>query len=212
MKPTTLRTTFLIEEYFMKLFLLGILVLGFLSTANASANPESNDANFNEEKNHFETIGDMMKAGTTPNPKKISYVGWSGRCFKERKPNEPITAGVIFRMDNSDVGPHLKAKYQVFGYTVINVPANFFADKTYSQITSINFWKESLGTDSRLKTQSDLENSFIAVSIKDGALATRSSYGVASSFKVSGKYLVSEISLGSQTEPYIYQRCYFYTR
>ncbi len=169
----------------MKRLLVGFLTLGTLSAhasmlqVNGPLDATLFEAQVNEEKTHFETLGDLFKAGSLPNVAKISNIAWAGRCFFKDKQNEPTNAGYIFRPKRSDAGPiavNSKA-YEAFSYWKLSEAPNFF-DKMDIE--------EALASVPNVTAQN--------VKLKTNSIEIDLPVSEKSNLKVSGKYLVEEIS------------------
>jgi len=195
----------------MKL-LVGILVLGAMSSAQATMLEMNGpldstlyEAQVNEEKTYFETLGDLFKVGALPNLSKISNIAWAGRCFSKDVQNEPVSAGYIFRQKKGkDVGPigaNSKA-YEAFSYWKIDkeVP-NYFDKMDVEQVFAAIPDLSKYAHDAKIKTNSveiDLQATY------------------KSNLKVSGNYLVEEISgpplvdVGPAGKTTVGVRCYYF--
>lgn len=169
----------------MKKLLIGLLTLGTLSLhastleVNGPLDAIFFKAQVNDEKTYFEKLGDLFKEGTLPKLAKISNIAWSGRCFSHEEPNTPLNGGYIFRKKRtSDVGPlgqNVNA-YEAASYWTLSKAPNHYDNLSIEQILRESTRKFS---DVRLKADS-IE---IAVSASDK-----------SNLKVSGNYLIEEIS------------------
>jgi hypothetical protein len=191
----------------MKKLFLGILVIGSLSTqasmleVNGPLDAKLFEAQVNDEKTYFETLGDLFKVGTIPNLSKISNIAWAGRCFLKGKPNEPTNAGYIFRKKTpSDVGPigASTQSYESLSYWTPNMAPNFYdnlnLEQVYALIPRVSFFDAKIMRDS---IQVDMD------------ATTRSN------LKVSGSYLVEEITApASDSGPIgnvsVALRCYYF--
>ena len=118
----------------MKKLLIGLLAIGTLSAqaslleVNGPLDATLFEAQVNDEKSYFETLGDLFQAGTRPKLSNISNIAWAGRCFSKEKQNVPNNAGYIFREVRNDAGPiavTTKA-YEVFSYWQHAKAPNFF--------------------------------------------------------------------------------------
>jgi hypothetical protein len=190
----------------MKSLLIGLLTLGTLSAhasmlqINGPLDAILFEAQVNDEKTHFETLGDLFKAGTLPNLAKISNIAWAGRCFFKNQQNDPSNAGYVFRAKRSDAGPiaaNSKA-YEAFSYWKLYKAPNFFDKMNIEEaLASVPDVKAK---NVRLKTNS-IEIDVVAPN--------------KSNLKVSGNYLVEEISgpngdVGPIGESTVAVRCYYF--
>lgn len=192
----------------MKNIFIGTLIAITTFGANASMleiNGPLDEAFFNaevqEDKTYFETLGGLYSTGRLPDLKKITNIAWAGRCFTKSEQSDPVNGGYIFRVSRSqDVGPlgRDKVSYEAATYWRPNQPTNFFdylsLNDVYKMITDIKFFNVSLKSDS-------VEISHIANNI--------------SSLRLSGSYLVEEISsvdvgpLG-RAKRSAHLRCYYF--
>ena len=191
----------------MKKLFLGILAIGSLSTqasmleVNGPLDAKLFEAQVNDEKTYFETLGDLFKTGTRPNLTKISNIAWAGRCFSKDKQNDPTNAGYIFREKvTSDVGPigaNLKS-YESLSYWKRGEAPNFFDKLSLEQVYALKLnvtpFDAKIGQDS------------IEISLDS---TTKSN------LKVSGSYLVEAISgtesdVGPVGKVTVGVRCYYF--
>lgn len=172
----------------MKTIIIGLLTLGNIISANASMleinssiEDKLSNAQVEEEKTYFETLGNLFKEGTRPDLSKISNIAWAGRCFRDKKPNDPTNAGYIFRQSRaSDVGP-IGAKnktYEAFTYWRTDKSTDFFDDKSMEQVFAL---------EPNLKSfPAKINSNSIEVRILDT--------NTTSKLKVAGDYLIEELS------------------
>ena len=178
----------------MKLIIVMLLTLGSTFTASASSPVEINgpldqkffNAEVNEEKSFFDTLGELYQQGSVPDISKLLNVAWSGRCFKASAPSTPINSGYQMRvMKLPDVGPigSDTKKFEAATYWDLNKAPNFFDGMPKSEV--VNYVKVN----------------FTEVKIVNKSLSFSDS-----SFRMSNKYIVEE--LGSGTKPSA--RCYYF--
>jgi hypothetical protein len=105
---------------------------------------------------------------------------------------------ILFRAIKPDAGPISGVTHQGMNYSVNKSPANFFDDKTYSQILSPEFWSRVFKSDIK---QSDLDKWFFDVKVVNDAVVGKYNVVISSSLKLSGTYLVEEISRGADAGP-----------
>jgi hypothetical protein len=190
----------------MKNLFFGILTLGSLSAqasmlaVNGPLDATLFEAQVNEEKTHYETLGDLFKRGTLPNLAKISNIAWAGRCFDKKDQNDPTNAGYVFRPKRSDAGPiasNSKA-YEAFSYWNLSEAPNFFDKMDIEEaLASV---PDVPAKNVRLKTNS------IEIDVKAPAK---------SNLKVSGDFLIEEISgpdgdVGPIGKTTVGVRCYYF--
>lgn len=203
----------------MKKILVGLLTIGSLSSSasmleiNGPLDQKFFNAQVKEDKSYFEVLGDMHKTGTIPSLTKLINVAWAGRCFRPENENNPRNGGTVFRAIKKDAGPISKTHYQSFNYDLGDLmPANFFDDKSISQILSTDFWN-NLGLGFDLK-QSDIEKAFNDVIIINDSVFRKYNSTKTSSLKLSEKYLVEEISSSDDAGPIgkskVVERCYYF--
>jgi hypothetical protein len=59
-----------------------------------------------EDKDYYETLGQLYSKGTLPNLCRISHIAWAGRCFTKDMPKKPNAAGLIMKLkEDADLGP-----------------------------------------------------------------------------------------------------------
>jgi len=158
------------------------------------------EAEFSQDKSYFETLGDLFSEGTLPNLSKISNIAWAGRCFLKGNPNDPTNAGYVFRPKRSDAGPIASNSktYEAFSYWKLSKAPNFF-DKMDIE--------EALASMPNVKAQN--------VRLKTNSIEIDVIAPAKSNLKVSGNYLVEEISapdgdvcpVGKTT---VKVRCYYF--
>lgn len=178
----------------MKKILAGFLTVTSAIIANASV------AN---NKNYFNALGEMYKAGGAPSLTEIVNIAWAGRCFKSQDGNIPRNGGYIFRNTKGQI---LDSKYQAMNYDIALKSADFFDDKIFKQISSVDFWN---GLDlGKTLTQSELEQKFFDIDMANGAITGKyNNNNITTSLKQSDKYLVEEISTESSG---VVERCYYF--
>ncbi len=187
----------------MKKLLIGFLAFGAFSAqasmleVNGPLDEKLFEAQVNEEKTYYETLGDLFKTGTLPNFSKISNIAWAGRCFFKKKPNDPHNAGYILRQKISDAGPIALNSYEAFSYWKRHQVPNFFDLMNVEQVFAV---MRPTASDVRVKSDS--------VEISLGG-------NDKSNLKVSGNYLVEEVSgpvndVGSVGKVNISARCYYF--
>lgn len=192
----------------MKKLFLGILAIGSLSTqasmleAYGPLDAKFFEAQVNDEKTHFETLGNLFKAGTKPNLAKISNIAWAGRCFLEEKQNEPTNAGYIFRQKRSDAGPIAATSkaYEAFSYWARDKAPNYFDKMDVEQVFA---------------ALPNLVKASSVPNIKTDSIEIVFSSSDKSNLKVSGNYLVEELigtegDVGPVGKAYAYARCYYF--
>jgi hypothetical protein len=190
---------------FVKKFLLGlILTIGASAHAsmldvNGPLDHKLFDAEINEEKSYFETLGDMFNAGTQPDPEKLVDVLWAGRCFFAKNPNDPTNGAFIFREEVSDVGPirHSTKKYEA---SVSYFPGK--APNYYDNMTLQDAMREG-------------KAGFRKVSSTPSFLVIILPNGVTIELRLSGKYLVVEGRASTDSGPIskpgnVFARCYYF--
>lgn len=187
----------------MKKVFLGILAIGSLS-AQASMLEVNGplDSTFfeaqvnNDEKTYFETLGDLFRTGTRPNLSKISNIAWAGRCFNDKQ-NEPVNAGYIFRQKRIDAGPIAATSkaYEAISYWQLSEAPNYFDKMNLEQVFAA--LPNLKANDARIKTDS------VEVDVQAPEK---------SNLKISGNYLVEEISgpVGPVGKISIGVRCYYF--
>ncbi len=172
-----------------------LLALGATLSANASMFEINGpldailfESEIIENKSHFDTLGDLFKAGTLPNLSKISDIAWSGRCFLQDEPNNPTNAGYIFREKQSDVGPigRNSKSYEALSYWLRTKAPNFFDKLTLDQVLNLPEAKQAKFIDANINSSS------INIGI--------------SNLKSSGSYLVEEVGMSSSPA----FRCYYF--
>jgi hypothetical protein len=192
----------------MRTLLFGlVLTIGTLSAqasmleVNGPLDEKLFDAQVNDEKTHFETLGDLFKAGRLPDLNKISNIAWAGRCFIRSEPNEPTNAGYIFGQKRNEAGP-IGATSKIYGassYWKLTKAPNYYDKMSLEQVLSL--YKDTLIFNvARVKSDS------VEVDISDGSK---------SNLKVSGNYLVEELSgtdgdVGPVGKVSVYSRCYYF--
>jgi hypothetical protein len=170
----------------MKKLILGILTIGSLSTqasmleGNGPLDATLFEAQVNDEKTYFETLGDLFKAGTRPNLLKISNIAWAGRCFSNEAQNDPVNAGYIFRQKRNDAGPiaGTSKAYEAFSYWKPYKAPNYFDKMDIQEVFTTE--PNIKARDAKIKTDS------IEIILQNDS--------VKSTLKLSGNYLVEEIS------------------
>lgn len=191
----------------MKKLFIGTLALASLLSAHASMLEDNgpldskfHDAQLSDEKTYFETLGDLFNAGTRPNLLRISNIAWSGRCFLKRKPNDPTNGGYIFRKKRSDAGPLSSqvVAYEAFSYWHLSMAPDFFDHMDIEQVFAAV--PAATAGDVRLKEDS------IEIGLRGQDK---------SNLKVSGNYLVEEISgpatnVGPLARFGVEARCYYF--
>ena len=185
----------------MKTLMIGLIVLATFS-AHASMletkgplDDTFSKAEKDAEMTHFETLGDLFKSGTLPNLSKISNIAWAGRCFVDSNPNQPTNAGYIIRQKRNDAGPIAAGSkaYEAFSYWHIHQAPNFYDAMDISQIFSLY----GEGLEAR------------DVKVNDDSIEIAVTTEETSSLKVSGDYLVEEISRAA-VEDVATIRCYYF--
>tara|TARA_B100001248_G_C27398010_1_gene467214 strand:- start:4132 stop:4731 length:600 start_codon:yes stop_codon:yes gene_type:complete len=191
-----------------RLFTTAILV-GFsaVSFANVEVNGPLDKKMFNKEvnenKSYYETLGDMFQVGSKPEASKLIGVLWSGRCFLKDEPYKPTNGAYHFRKKRyEDVGPlgNNAISYEAASIWRRSEAPNYFDDKDLSVLKSLKFVKFDY-----LKVNSNRDSFEIAPNEK-----------VKSSLRVSGKYLIEELSIlkedvGPLGEGYqVWGRCYYF--
>jgi len=190
----------------MKKLFLGILAIGSLSTqasileVNGPLDAKLFEAQANDEKTYFETLGDLFKAGTRPDLLKISNIALAGRCFAKETQNDPTNAGYIFRQKRNDAGPIAETSkaYEAFSYWNLYKAPNYYDKMDIEQVFAVT--PSMKGKDARLKKDS------IEIDVKSPCK---------SNLKVSGNYLVEEISgavsdFGPVGKVTVDVRCYYF--
>lgn len=168
-------------------FVLSILIIfGTLGPAFANPNKEMQNRLYENEtyesKSHYQTLGDLFENGTTPIIEKLTGVAWAGRCFFKRKPNTPTNAGYIFRntAGQSDVGPigRGSTSYEVGSYWKRSEAPNYFDTMSIAEVYA----------------DTSLKFTFLPVRSSEDGILTNLERTNISVLKVSGDYLVEEIS------------------
>ncbi len=128
---------------FMKNILFGILMTITTVGANASMleingplDQKFYNAEVNEDKSYFDTLGDMFSVGTKPSPSKLINNLWAGRCFYKSEPNDPKNGAYIFRKVVSDAGP-ISSGTQEYEAIAIRMPSkgpNYFDKLTLEYV------------------------------------------------------------------------------
>jgi|SRR5690606_16763807 len=195
----------------MKRLLVGLLALGTISAQasmleiNGPLDVNFFEAEVDQGQTYFETLGDMFKKGTRPNPTKISNIAWAGRCFTFSAQNNPANAGYIFRQKINDAGPIAASSkaYEAFSYWALDKEPNFFDKMDLEQVFAFYKTRTSApfrALDARIKTDS------IEINLDSSK----------SNLKVSGDYLVEEISgvsggdVGPVGKVTVGVRCYYF--
>jgi hypothetical protein len=192
----------------MKKILFGLLALGTISAQasmleiNGPLDAKLFDAQVNDEKSYFETLGDLFQSGVRPNLTKISHIAWAGRCFIAKIPNDPINAGYIFRQKRNDAGPIAATTkaYEAFSYWLPREAPNYFDKMDIEQVFAAVPNLKANAHDARIKSDS--------IEIDVNAFQK-------SNLKESGKYLVEEISeqvsdVGPIEKQTVVIRCYYF--
>ncbi|MFZ4715073.1 MAG: hypothetical protein ACOYL6_15235 [Bacteriovoracaceae bacterium] len=186
----------------MKTLLIGLLAIGTLSAHASMLEVDGplaekfSEYQVNEESTHFETLGNLYKAGTKPNLAKISNIAWAGRCFNDEQQNEPTNSGYIFRKKRADAGPIATTSkvYEAISYWNLSKAPNYFDQMNIEQIFALGFKNFS---DAKIKNNS----------IEIGYDSSKSN------LRVSGNYLVEEITEiehSLDAKPVITIRCYYF--
>ena len=192
---------------FMKKRLIGLLAIGTLSAqasmleVNGPLDATLFEAQVNDEKTHFQTLGDLFKAGKLPDLRKISNIAWAGKCFLRSKQNDPTNAGYIFRQKRNDAGPIASGHraYEAFSYWDLNKAPNYFDKMNVEQVFAALPKLSKEAVNARVKTDS-IE--MILGSTK-------------SNLKVSENYLIEELSdtnvdVGPVGKTTVGVRCYYF--
>ena len=182
------------------------MLVGFsaISFANVEVNGPLDKKMFNKEvnenKSYYETLGEMFQVGSKPEASKLIGVLWSGRCFLKDEPYKPMNGAYHFRKKrNEDVGPlgNNVISYEAGSVWNRSKAPNYFDDKDLSVLESLKF--------DYSKVNSNGDSFEIALNKKEK-----------SSLRVSGKYLIEELSIikedvGPLGEGYqVGGRCYYF--
>ena len=185
----------------MKNMLLVVAVM-LSSLAYAGMEEKLFDAQVNENKTYFQTLGEMYKNGTKVNISRVINLAWSGRCFTQEKQDEPVNAGLIYREkagpDAGPIGNGVK-KYEGASYWSQSQPANYYDDLSVDQVMTLHSHKI---------TFSDVRILSISLELTMSDLRSR--------VRMSGEYLVEDLisvksdagPIGEEGEASI--RCYYF--
>lgn len=186
----------------MKKLLIGLLSIATLTTqasmleVNGPLDSKLFKAEVFQNKNYFETLGDLFFEGTKPNPEQLTGVLWAGRCFFASKPDAPTNTAYIFKAVNSDVGPigNLNKSYEARGFYYPSKAPNY-----YDTMTLQEAMKEAL--------------QFKKIGMTSTSLIYKTDLSV-EEMKQSGKYLVLEARIKSDAGPLapekVHVRCYYF--
>lgn len=185
----------------MKNMLLVVAVM-LSSLAYAGMEEKLFDAQVNENKTYFQTLGEMYKNGTKVNISKVINLAWSGRCFAVAKQDEPVNAGLMYREKSGpDAGPigNGVKKYEGASYWSQSQPANYYDDLSVDQVMTLHSHKI---------TFSDVRILSISLELTMSDLRSR--------VRMSGEYLVEDLisvksdagPIGEEGEASI--RCYYF--
>lgn len=182
--------------------LVGFSAVSFASVeVNGPLDNKMFNKEVNENKSYYETLGEMFQSGSKPEASKLIDVLWSGRCFEAEAPYKPVNAAYNFRQKrNADVGPlgDNVVTYEAGSIWAPSKAPNYYDEMTVSEVKFPKYYRAF-----------DLDNS---VAIRYG----NSSESIISKLRLSGKYLVEELSksksdVGPLGDNYkVLVRCYYF--
>lgn len=181
-----------------------LLVITIIFSTSALARMERKlfEAQVNENKTYFQTLGEMYKDGTKPDISKLVNLAWSGRCFTKEEQDLPINAGLMYREkslpDAGPIGNGIK-KYEGASYWSQSKPANYYDDLSVDEIMKLHNHKITF-----------FDVKFLLISLE----LTFSN--VRSRMRMSGEYLVEDLTstqsdvgpIGEDGEAVV--RCYYF--
>lgn len=192
----------------MTSFLFGVLTIALIATTNASAFVSDSQmfetlshSQLENEKTHFEALGDLYKVGVTPSMSKISNMAWAGRCFSEKNGNEPMNGGFILRKkkgsETGPVGENL-ISYESLLYWKKTAAPNYFDALTLSQVYALKLGLVPFPT-----------------VLKEDSIEVNIDSTQKSNFRISGNYLVEEMTgfvndVGPIGRVTVGARCYYF--
>ena len=191
----------------MKLFFIAASLLlmfgnvhgGELSAAQILADETiDNQPVFNDEDTYFNQLRNMFAQGTLPMAEE-TLGWWSGRCYENDSPNNPINMLLVFRTTDSRATD--SNSYQMFAIHASNQPADH-----YDTLTN------GIEQDTKRLIDGSHNGYDFTTREKNGSWHTQTSSRFATDLRKHQNYFVMQFSTSAGDEFIVFTSCYFFSK